>query len=50
MFLFEYPQFEVSQQFTPFYRSAFGFKVKMQRGARPLVHAVNVREEKKIEA
>jgi casein kinase II subunit beta len=49
MFLFEYAQFDISKQFRPFARSAFGFKVRQQKSARPLVHAVNVREEEKIE-
>jgi hypothetical protein len=49
LFFLEYPQFDVSKQFTPFYRSAFGFKARVPPGRRPVVHAVNDREEEKVE-
>jgi casein kinase II subunit beta len=50
MFLFEYSQYDVSKEFHPVERTAFGFRVRQPPKSRPNIHATNTHETERIEA
>jgi len=48
MFLYEYTEYNLSHQFKPFIQKAFGFRIRIPQGSRPLPHNRNDYEEQML--